>query len=48
MKNENKEKNVYVQPVCKSIQMGSAQLVCTSDITPQSDDPEDIGYGGKF
>lgn len=48
MRIEDKEKNVYFQPVCKYIQIGSAQLICTSDITPLRDDPEDIGYGGKF
>ena len=48
MKVENKEKGTYVQPICKLIKMESAQLICTSEMSSQNDEPDDFGYGGSL
>jgi len=48
MKIENKEKGTYVQPICKLIKIESVQLICTSDMSSQNDEPDDFGYGGSL
>lgn len=48
MKVDNNEKNTYVQPICKLIKMESVQLICTSDVSSQNDEPDDFGYGGSL
>lgn len=45
---EDVKKNVYVHPQMKVIKVDSCDIICTSDITPQSDEPENIEYGGSF
>lgn len=41
-------KSVYVHPQMRVIKIDSCNIICTSDITPQSEEPDDIEYGGKF
>lgn len=42
------EKKAYKTPEMKVVDAESNGIICTSDIRPQSDDLDDIEYGGTF
>lgn len=45
---QGRETVKYEIPRIKVVELRGKSIICTSDIRPQSDDPDDIGYGGKF
>ncbi len=45
---ETKEKNFYVQPVCKVIEMDLQQMIAASGVSSQNNDPDDFGWGGNL
>lgn len=44
------EKKAYKMPEMKVVQLENCDIICTSDIRPQSDDNDlnNIEYGGSF
>lgn len=45
---QSRETVKYEIPRIEVVELSVESIICTSDIRPQRDEPEDIGYGGAF